>query len=149
LIALDTNILVYAATDDGSGRNGIAINVLERLGATGAIVALPVIGELFNARRRKKFVDVVILLAIVEIWTAAFDCPMPQLEDYLRAAEVSERHGLQYFDALIVTVSARAGATMLLSEDMQDGLVVGGLTIINPFVAANESVLADWIGSAV
>jgi predicted nucleic acid-binding protein len=148
LIALDTNILVYAAiTTDSSGRHAMALGLLERLGATGAIVALPVIGELFNARRKKKFADVVILLPKVEIWTAAFDCPMPQLEDYLKAAEFSERFDIQFFDALIIAVSSRAGATILLSEDMQDGMEVEGLRIVNPFAVANEALLADYFGS--
>lgn len=53
-----------------------------------------------------------------------------------------------FFDAVIIAVARRAGATLLLSEDMHDGLVIEGLTIVNPFVAGNEGVLADWLGSA-
>jgi predicted nucleic acid-binding protein len=149
LIAFDTNILVYAASaSDNSGRHSKALDLLQRLGISGAIVALPVVGELFNVRRKKKFVDVITLIAKVEIWTAAFDCPMPQLEDYLTAAEISERCNLQFFDSLIIAVSARGGATILLSEDMQDGLQVDGLRIVNPFAAANQALLADYFGSA-
>jgi predicted nucleic acid-binding protein len=148
LIALDTNILVYAASaQDVSGRHIAALELLGRLGATGAIIALPVIGELFNVRRKKKFADVVILMTEVEIWIEAFDTAAPQREDYLQASALSERHNLQYFDALIIAVSARAGATMLLSEDMQDGLVVDGLRVVNPFVAENETFLADYFAA--
>jgi predicted nucleic acid-binding protein len=147
LIALDTNILVYAASaSDNSGRHSKALDLLQQLGISGAIVALPVVGELFNVRRKKKFVDVITLIAKVEIWTAAFDCPMPQLEDYLTAAEISERCNLQFFDALIIAVSARGGATILLSEDMQDGLEVEGLRIINPFAAGNADMISAAIG---
>ncbi len=38
---------------------------------------------------------------------------------------------------------------MLLSEDMQDGLVVDRLRVVNPFNAMNETFLADYFGSAV
>jgi hypothetical protein len=31
---------------------------------------------------------------------------------------------------------------MLLSEDMQDGLEVDGLLVVNPFVAGNDGVIA-------
>jgi predicted nucleic acid-binding protein len=150
LIALDTNILVYAASaEDESGRHLAAINLFGRLGATGAIIALPVIGELFNVRRKKKFTDVITLLAEIEIWTEACDCIAPQIEDYLNASELSEKHNLQFYDALIIAVSARAGATMLLSEDMHDGLEVEGLRVVNPFAAANDALLADYFGFAV
>ncbi len=150
MIALDTNILVYAASaHDTSGRHGVALKLLDQLGATGAIIALPVIGELFNARRSKNFTDIVVLISTVEIWTAAFDCALPQLEDYIAAAECSSRYNLQYFDSLILTVAARAGATFLLSEDMHDGLDVGGIKIVNPFAAANETLLADYFANAL
>lgn len=69
-------------------------------------------------------------------------------------AELAEAHllstsfNLQFFDAVIIAVSRRAGAAILLSEDMQDGQVIEGLTIINPFAPANASVIADWLGTA-
>jgi predicted nucleic acid-binding protein len=150
LIALDTNILVYAASaGDDSGKHNATLELFDRLAAIGAIVALPVIGELFNARRKKKFAELVVLLADVETWMDAFDCAPAQLEDYLKASALSERFNLQYFDALIITVAARAGATMLLSEDMHDGLDVDGLRVVNPFVAGNARVLADYFAAAV
>jgi predicted nucleic acid-binding protein len=147
LIALDTNILVYAASvGDESGKHNATLELFDRLAAVGAIVALPVIGELFNARRKKEFTELVVLLADVEIWMEAFDCAPAQLEDYLKASMLSDRFNLQYFDALIITVAARAGATMLLSEDMRDGLEVEGLRVVNPFVAGNDGVIAGVLG---
>jgi predicted nucleic acid-binding protein len=44
-------------------------------------------------------------------------------------------HRLQYWDALILSASAEAGATLVLSEDMQDGFVWRGLTVVNPYAA--------------
>jgi predicted nucleic acid-binding protein len=118
------------------------LELFDRLAATGAIIAIPVIGELFNARRKKKFTELAVLLADVEIWMEAFDCAPAQLEDYLKASALSDSVNLQYFDALIITVAARAGATMLLSEDMQDGLEVAGLRVVSPFAAANSAIIS-------
>ncbi len=78
-----------------------------------------------------------------------YNCVAAVPSDYLRAGTTSHRHRIQYFDALIITVAARAGAKLLLSEDMQDGLEIGGLRIVNPLVAANESAIADWLGSVL
>lgn len=78
-----------------------------------------------------------------------YNCVAAVPSDYLRAGTTSHRYRIQYFDALIITVAARAGAKLLLSEDMQDGLEIGGLRIVSPFVAANESAIADWLGSVL
>jgi predicted nucleic acid-binding protein len=84
----------------------------------------------------------------IELWMTAFSGEPAIFHDYLFAAELSELHNLQYFDALIIAVATRAGATMLLSEDMHDGLVVDGLRVVNPFVAANDAVLADYFAKS-
>jgi predicted nucleic acid-binding protein len=146
LIALDTNILVYAASPhDLSGRHQTTVDLLARLGLSGAILPLPVIGELFNARRKKQFSELAFLKNLVEIWTAAFDCPGALRGDYLKAAQISELFKLQYFDALIISVAIRAGANILLSEDMQDGIAIDGLRVVNPFVAWNSGLVAEQL----
>lgn len=150
MIALDTNILGYAVTEsDIHGRHLAAINLLERVASCGAIIPLPVFGEFFNACRKKWLAAVEIAETRVEIWLELYDCPGAIAEDYLAASALVSARKLQYFDALIITVATRAGARILLSEDMQDGLQIGGLRIVNPFAAANDALLADYFGSAV
>ncbi len=47
---------------------------------------------------------------------------------------VSERYGLSIYDAMIVAAALIADCDTLISEDMQDGLVIDGrLRIVNPF----------------
>jgi predicted nucleic acid-binding protein len=148
LIALDTNVLVYAAApNDIRLRNHRAVALLGQLGgAGGAIVPLQVIGEFLNVCRRKKLVSIEHAARRANQFLNAFDCPPTIPADLLEGLALSERHNLQFFDALIVTISARAGATVLFSEDMQDGLEVAGLRVLNPFQRANfaeiEALLA-------
>ena len=50
---------------------------------------------------------------------------------------IAKRHGIAIYDSMIVASGLLAGCTTLWSEDMQDGLVVGGrLAIRNPFAQA-------------
>jgi predicted nucleic acid-binding protein len=49
------------------------------------------------------------------------------------AAALIQRYDFQIFDSIIVAASIEANCTILYSEDMQDGLVIGKLTILNPF----------------
>jgi predicted nucleic acid-binding protein len=52
------------------------------------------------------------------------------------AWELESSCSFSFWDALIVAAALRANASILLTEDLQDGLAVGSLTITNPFISA-------------
>jgi predicted nucleic acid-binding protein len=58
-----------------------------------------------------------------------------------RASELAHAHHLQLWDGVVCAASAQAGATVLATEDMQDGRVLEGLRLINPFLATNNTAL--------
>jgi predicted nucleic acid-binding protein len=150
LIALDTNILIYAITDDeAEGRHQRACDLLLEIAPSYPILPLPVVGEFLNVCKKRKSASFTSAIERADRIIQNYNCIPAMPSDYLRAGTTSHRYRIQYFDALIITVAARAGATMLLSEDMQDGLEVAGLRIVNPFAAANEALLVDYFGSAV
>jgi predicted nucleic acid-binding protein len=123
LIALDTNILVYSVTSsDIKGRHEAAIVLLSKLASGGAMVALPVFGEFLNACRQKKQESSDIARSRVEIWLSVYECPAPVPGDCVAASKLARQYVLRYYDALILSIVCRAGATILLSEDMPDGL---------------------------
>ena len=118
------------------------MDLLERLGPAGvAIIPLQVLGELLNVCRRKNILPSDHAVERVRQFLAVFNCPQTSSEDLIGAAILADRHRLQFFDALIMMVAARAGATVLLSEDLQDGFEVQGLRIMNPFAANNRAEL--------
>jgi predicted nucleic acid-binding protein len=49
------------------------------------------------------------------------------------AVQLSATHGYHIYDSLIVASALEAGCTVLYSEDLHDGQVIGPLTIRNPF----------------
>ena len=149
MIAVDTNILIYAISpEDGLGRTASALDLLDRLGAIRPILPLQVVGEYLNVARRHPAIDLAQAVIRIEAIMAVHRCEPSRPQDYLTALDISVRFKLAYFDSLIVAVARRSGATMLLSEDMHDGLEIEGLKIVNPFAAANETLLADYFGSA-
>lgn len=149
MIAFDTNILVYAQeADQGDPRHKTAIDLILRAALVDACIPVQTLGELLNVCIRKLGMLPDDAIHQVEDYTQLFHCPQMSLEDLLNAARLANGHKLQFFDALIITVAARAGATVLLSEDMQNGLEIEGLRIINPFLAVNETLLADVFDSA-
>lgn len=62
------------------------------------------------------------------------------LED---ACGLQDRHALSFWDALVVAAAVRLGCSHLLSEDLQDGQSLDGVTVVNPFVHAAESILSS------
>jgi predicted nucleic acid-binding protein len=146
LIALDTNILIYGLTNTQDTRHTMALDLLQQMARASVIVPLPVFGEFLNACRRKKLLPADEAVDACRLWAEVYNCPPATQPDYLSAAVTADRCGLQYFDALIIAVASRAGATILLTEDMYDGLEVDGLRVINPFLAGNDGVIAGILG---
>lgn len=145
MIAVDTNVLVYGeAVDDGS-RQTRAREIIEAALEEGAVVPAQVLAELFrvlvgkarlpshSARERvARYQQNVVVAPTVAL----------TLET---ALDLAVQHRLQIFDAVILAASAEAGCRMLLSEDMQDGFVWRGVTVVNPFAATPHPLLADLL----
>ena len=58
------------------------------------------------------------------------------LDTHDRAVELARRYGFRIYDASILAATQLAGCDTVYSEDMQDGQVIGGMTIRNPFTSA-------------
>jgi len=50
------------------------------------------------------------------------------------AIELGRRYQISFWDALIAQAALAAGCKRLLTEDLQHGLSIGGLTVENPFL---------------
>jgi predicted nucleic acid-binding protein len=148
LIALDTNILVYAeCPDDPHGRYEKALEIIAAASAVENCLPLQVIGEYLNVCRRKEMLEMALAVERASSYVDLFETPITTFIDMAQAGDLAKAFNLQYFDALIIAISTRAGATLLLSEDMQDGLSVDGLRIVNPFEARNEGLLANYFAA--
>jgi predicted nucleic acid-binding protein len=142
LIALDTNVLIYAITDNETdGRHQRACDLLLEIAPSFPILPLPVVGEFLNVCKKRKSASFTAAIERADRMIRNYNCIPAIPSDYLRAGTTSHRYRIQYFDALIIMVAQRAGATMLLTEDMQDGLDVEGLRVVNPFLAGNEELI--------
>lgn len=63
------------------------------------------------------------------------------------AVDLVRKNHLQVWDAVILAATQQAGARVLLSEDMQDGAVLGGVQIVNPF-ASDLAALTKRVSQA-
>ncbi len=126
----DTNVFVYAVVQDDP-RSQKA----EELIAEGGTVSVQVLNEFADVVRRKaKMPWDEVRFAIENIKTLCPD-PLPiTLDTHREALAIAERYAYRIYDALMVASALEARCTILYSEDMQDGQVIGNrLTIRNPF----------------
>ena len=129
---LDTNVLVYAIGGE-PGRTPRA----EALLREGGVISVQVLNELAAVAHRKlkmPWPEVAEVLAAIRML-----CPRPTpltLETHEQALDLASRYGFHIDDALIVAAALQADCRRLYSEDLQDGQVIGGLLIRNPFLDA-------------
>lgn len=131
-VFLDTNVLVYAFSTGDHAKQERALSVLaERPGAT---ISTQVLLEWFTVVTRKLDPPLPVALAL-ESLEALSQLPTvgADQELVLRAAKVSVDHQLSIWDAMVIESAAHAGCTVLLTEDLNDGQVIRGVRIENPF----------------
>lgn len=126
---IDSNIILYLLSGDPV-KADLAESILEK----GGIISVQVLNEVTSICSRKlkmswEEIDTVLLA----VKTACDVVPLT-VESHEKAVELSTRYQLSFYDAHICASAILAGATVTLSEDMQNGMEIDGMTISNPFI---------------
>jgi len=142
-VFVDTNVLVYARDASDVAKQEMAREWMARLWDSRAgRVSTQVLQEFYvNATRKlESRLGPAPVRADIEALTSWK--PLTTDASLLVVAwDIEDRFGFSFWDSLIVAAAQRAGCTHLLTEDLQDGQVVDGLTIVDPFLHAPDSVL--------
>ncbi len=133
----DTNVLVYAVDAGNPARREVAIERFARAVKDDAIVlSTQVLQEFFNVTTRKLRPPLSVREATAQITQlCAFEVIGATADSVLAAAEIAQKHRLQWWDALILEAALRANADTLVSHDRQHGQRFGKLVVENPFVS--------------
>ncbi len=139
--AVDSNILVYALIRADEVKHAIASGIMLRSMHSDAVVPAQAIGEYLNVIRRKHPEHYDMSADQAARWQTTLTI-LPTTGDHVIAgAAMAGKHKFQLWDAIIWQVSRSAHAAVFLSEDLQDGLRIDGMRVLNPFEPANESEL--------
>ena len=132
-VFLDTNIIIYAYSDDEPQKQEIANNILEEYECQISI-STQVINELSNNLFRKFKLNAKAVEAVVLELNDNFPIVDFNLQTQLKAIKIKERYKLQFYDSMILATALENGCNIIYSEDMQNGQIIENqLTIINPF----------------
>lgn len=131
---LDTNVLVYMVDTSDAGRRDRAISIVRAAAASGRCsLSLQNIGEFYVVVTRKGHMPPVRAAAQARDWTRLFRIVEPNAADIQLALGAASSGRLSYWDALLLATLSRSGCSTLLSEDMQDGSMLEGVTVRDPF----------------
>ena len=133
-VFVDSNLWLYAAMEeeDGDEKCAIAKQIIEQ---NDVIISIQVINEVsFNLLRKYDYTEQEVV-AFIHQMTAS--CPLSRLDiqTCLDASSLRQGYRLSFWDSLIVSSALEAGCAMLYSEDMQHGLRIRDMQIINPFLS--------------
>jgi len=145
-VFVDTNVFLYARDAGETARQPRAAQWLEylwreQLGRT----SVQVLSEYYvNVTRKMKPG-----LAVEDAWddVQALLTWHPQAADVAllrRGREIQQRYGLSWWDSLIVAAAQLQGCALLLTEDLQDCGVYGGVTARSPFTLTLEEREATY-----
>ena len=131
---IDTNILVYAATDQDPRKRDIArelINHAIEVNHDGCI-STQVLQEFCNTMFRKSLRTREEIDGMLDYFRelVATDVTIDLVR---RAVAVKDEYGMQFYDALIVATAAKLGCLEIVSEDLNPGQTYCGMAVVNPF----------------
>lgn len=150
-VFVDTNVFVYARDAAERPKQPLAVAWLdylwrERLGRT----SVQVLSEYYVNVTRKLVPGLSPDNAWDDVETLLTWHPQP-VDDalLLRGREIERRHRLSWWDSLVVGAAQLQGCALLLTEDLQDGAVFGGVTVRNPFVLGVGEAVVQYGATSV
>jgi predicted nucleic acid-binding protein len=133
---LDSNIILYSIDKSSEAKQRTARRlVADALENKASLISFQVVQETLNIAQRKfevpiTYEDTQNLLRTVLIPLMRV---LPSESLYSEALRIKDRYQFSFYDSLIVSAALSQKCTQLYTEGMQNGQVIEGLTIVNPF----------------
>ncbi len=130
---IDTNIWLYAFIEANNNEKMVKAKTIIESTAN-IIINTQVINETcINLSKKAQFTERQIQRLIDSFYTNYIVVETTE-GSLLKASELREIHSFSFWDSLIISSALASDASILLSEDMQNGMIVEQqLEIINPF----------------
>jgi len=135
-VFVDTNVLVYAHDNKAGFKHEAALDILRGLRQTRlGVVSMQVLQEFYSTVTRKLAIPLSKEEAREIVEDFAYWCVVTTPEDIQQAFLIEDGARIGFWDAMIVAAAVKCGATRILSEDLNHGQTIAGVTIENPFAA--------------
>ncbi len=132
-IFIDTSVLIYSQNTKEAEKQSICRKVLSNIADNSLIViSTQVMQEYYNVATLKMGIEKLLAKRTVEMFDI-YEIVTIQPSIIFKAMDIHVLHQLSFWDSLIISAAKSANCMMLLTEDMNDGQVIEGVKIQNPF----------------
>ena len=125
---IDSNVVLYLFSSDT-----VKADRAESLLQSGGLISVQVLNEVASVCLRKLKMTWEDIDAVLETLKSTCEVLPVTLASHEKAVVLAQRYRLSLYDANIVANAILGGVKTLLSEDMQSGMLMDGVTVVNPF----------------
>ena len=125
---IDSNVVLYLFSSDT-----VKADRAESLLQSGGLISVQVLNEVASVCLRKLKMTWEDVDAVLETLKSTCEVLPVTLASHEKAVVLAQRYRLSLYDANIVANAILGGVKTLLSEDMQSGMLMDGVTVVNPF----------------
>jgi predicted nucleic acid-binding protein len=130
---LDTNLLGYAADENSSDKMKKAQQILVNLTREGTpVISTQVLQEFYNIATKKLHIAPLQAKILVHTFSKMETVAL-NTQTIENAIDISMHNQLSFWDSLIIAAAESAHCSIILSEDLNDGQIICGIRIVNPF----------------
>lgn len=134
LIFFDTNILIYAVDERNSQKQNIARELIEKaIQNHNGIISTQTLQEFYNVAIKKLKCPKEKAKILVKMFSECLPVSPISVSVVLNAIDISINNQLSIWDSLMLSSANEVGCVILYSEDMNNGQIVRGTKILNPF----------------
>lgn len=135
-IFFDTNILVYSVDENDLQKKEIASQLLtDASNSKTGIISTQSLQEFYNVAVKKLKLSKQIAKEYVELFSSQLTVRQVTVPLILNAIDISIKNKLSFWDSLILSSANDNGCIIVYSEDLNNGQIIGGTKILNPFTS--------------
>ena len=125
---IDSNVVLYLFSSDT-----VKADRAESLLQSGGLISVQVLNEVASVCLRKLKMTWEDVDAVLETLKSTCEVLPVTLAAHEKAVGLAKRFQISLYDANIAATAILCGADTLFSEDLQNGMSMESLTVVNPF----------------
>lgn len=135
-VFFDTNILLYAHDGRDPKKQRRALDLILAHG-NNIVISTQVLQEFFVGATGKLGIPDLETKEIIGAWSR-FEVIGIDSKRINEAIDIRILNRISFWDALILSAASSANCTTLLTEDLNDGQIIAGVRVSNPFTGRNR-----------
>ena len=125
---IDSNVVLYLFSSDT-----VKADRAESLLQSGGLISVQVLNEVASVCLRKLKMTWEDIDTVLETLKTTCEVLPVTLASHEKAVGLAERFQISFYDANIAATAILCGADTLFSEDLQNGMSMESVTVVNPF----------------